>query len=245
VIFQNIMFLVGSQQFLIENKIIDFGEYEQKIHLLQEEGKTVVFCAVDGKVQLILAISDKIKDEAFVVIDYFKRKNKNVVMLTGDNKKTAQYVANKLKITEIFAELNPHQKKDKIEELKKQTGKKVAMVGDGVNDSLSLVSSDLGIAIGAGTDVVMECASMVLMRNDLRDLVSAFDISKVTFRRIKINLTWAFVFNVVAIPLAAGAFYPGLGILLPPWAAGAAMVVSSVFVAVSSLLLRYHTPPRL
>lgn len=165
-----------------------------------------------------------------------------VHMLTGDNWRTAQAIGERLGISHVKAELLPGEKADVVRKLQ-ATGKVVAMVGDGINDSPALAAADLGVAIGSGTDVAVEAANYVLMRNDLEDVLAALDLSRSTFRRIKLNYAWAMGYNIVMIPVAAGVLYPATHIAMPPWLAGAAMVLSSVSVVCSSLLLQNYQRP--
>jgi len=160
-------------------------------------------------------------------------------MLTGDNEKTAQAIANQCGIQHVFANVLPSEKADKVQSLQTK-GLKVAMVGDGINDAPALAQADIGIAMGAGTDIAMESADMVLIKDDLRDVVSAIDISGFTMRKIKQNLFWAFVYNALGIPVAAGILYPVSGFLLNPMLAGAAMAFSSVSVLGNTLLMNKY-----
>ena len=165
--------------------------------------------------------------------------NKEIYMITGDNERTGKAIGKQLGINNILANVLPHEKEDKIRELQSK-GKIVGAVGDGVNDAPMLARADLGIAIGSGTDVALETGSIVLVKNDLRDVVNSIKLSKYTLRKIKQNLFWAFIYNVVGIPVAAGALYPFGGFLLNPIIAGAAMAFSSVSVVSNSLLMRRY-----
>ena len=165
-----------------------------------------------------------------------------VHMLTGDNWRTARALGGRLGISNIEAEVLPAGKADVVRQLQ-QCGKVVAMVGDGINDSPALAAADLGVAIGSGTDVAVEAAGYVLMRSDLEDVLAALDLSRKTFRRIRLNFVWAMGYNVIMIPVAAGVLYPATQIAMPPWLAGAAMAMSSVSVVCSSLLLQYYKRP--
>jgi Cu+-exporting ATPase len=184
---------------------------------------------------------DTIKPTSYDAIQRFKALSIDVVMLTGDNKRTAEAVKNKLGIDRVVAEVMPQDKEKEIRKLQ-QEGKKVAMVGDGINDAPALIRADVGIAIGAGTDIAIESADFVLIKNDLLDAVTALQLSKSAFKNIKQNLFWAFFYNILGIPIAAGVFYPFFGLTLDPMFAAAAMSLSSIFVVSNALRLRYFRP---
>jgi len=230
--------MIGNRSWMEDNRINVPFEADDFICGVEEEGETCVLVGVDGKFVGCIAIADTLKPEASAVVEKLKRMKIDVCMVTGDNRRTAHAIASKVGITHVFAEVLPAKKAEKVKELQR-SNKKVAMVGDGINDSPALAQADLGIAVGAGTDVAIETADVVLMKNDLRDVVAALHLSKATFRRIRINLCWAFLYNMVALPLAAGVFYPLMKAPVPPAAAGAAMALSSVSVVSSSLLLRF------
>ncbi|MGF3522787.1 MAG: HAD-IC family P-type ATPase, partial [Candidatus Bathyarchaeia archaeon] len=198
--------------------------------VLEEQGKTVMILAVDGKVAGAIAVMDTPKDNATEAIEQLKSMNLEVVMLTGDNEKTARAVAKQLGITKVIANVLPWQKVDAIKKLQSE-GKVVAMVGDGVNDAPALAQADVGIAIGSGTDIAKEAGGIVLIKDDLRDVALGIELSKRTMRKINTNLFWAFAYNVVMIPIAAA------GLLNPMYAAGA-MAVSSLTVVSNSALLK-------
>ncbi len=216
---------------------------EDMMSLWEKQGKTAVLVALNSTLVGCFALSDRIKQEAAPVIEYLRNKLKlEIWMVTGDNTAVAHAVAGEIGISNVIAEAVP---KDKVARVKRlQTaGHVVAMVGDGINDSPALAQADLGIAIGTGTDVAVEAAGVVLMRDSLEGVVTAFDLARATYSRIKLNFLWALGFNATGIPVAAGVLVPA-GILLPPWAAGMAMALSSVSVVCSSLLLNRYSPPK-
>jgi Cu2+-exporting ATPase/Cu+-exporting ATPase len=207
------------------------------IHKLQMEGKTVVVIKSDQKVLGMIAISDTVKEHASATIKSLHKLDIKVIMLTGDNKQTAQYIAREVGIDSVIAEVLPQDKANKIKELQNE-GKKVGMVGDGINDAPALTQADIGIAMATGTDVAIESADVVLLKGDLQKISQAITLSRSTVRTIKQNLFWAFIYNLVGIPLAAGLLYPIFGILLNPVFAGIAMAGSSVSVVLNSLRLK-------
>lgn len=211
---------------------------EEQLSILTKQGKTPILFATEKQLLAVIAISDKIKDETAGALKKLHRLGVKVVMLTGDNKNTAQYIANQVGIDMIFAEVLPQQKADKVRELQDQ-GLIVGMAGDGVNDAPALAQSDVGIAMGTGTDVAIESADITLLGGDITKVPHAISLSKKTMTTIKQNLFWAFIYNIVGIPLAAGLFYPIWGILLNPALAGLAMAMSSVSVVANSLRLRF------
>ncbi|RZC78417.1 hypothetical protein C5167_003826 [Papaver somniferum] len=206
-------------------------------------GHTAVLVAVDGHVMGVIAISDPVKPEASRVVSILKRMGLKTLMVTGDSQLTANVVAKEVGIDFVMAEAKPEEKAQKIRELQRE-GLTVVMVGDGINDSPALAVADVGMAIGAGSDIAIEVANIVLMRSNLEDVVTAIDLSTKSFNRIRLNYVWALAYNVMAIPIAAGALYPFVRFRLPPWVAGAAMGASSVSVVCSSLFLKYYKRPR-
>ncbi|EHL18127.1 heavy metal translocating P-type ATPase [Peptoanaerobacter stomatis] len=228
--------IAGNIQFMNENNI-DTDFFTKYSAQLQEQGKTPVFFAIDNKPASIIAIADIIKNTSKSAIDELKSLNIKTVMLTGDNKKTANYIAENLGIDECYSEVMPNQKDEIITNLKNQ-GKTVGMVGDGINDSPALARADVGIAVGAGTDIAIESADVVLMKSDLQDVVTAIKLSKQTLKNIKENLFWAFFYNILCIPLAMGIFYPAFKLSLNPMIGSLAMSFSSVFVVSNALRLR-------
>lgn len=228
---------IGTTNFLQDSGVEISVQLRAQIEQLQSEGKTVVYLAKNTTHVGVIALADVIKPEAVSAIQSLQHAGIDVVMMTGDNEETAKYIAAQAGITKIFAQVRPEHKAEKVQELQKQ-GKVVAMVGDGINDAPALAQADLGIAMSTGTDVAIESADITLLHGDIRKVYSALQLSKRTIRIIKQNLFWAFFYNVVGIPLAAGAFYPFFGIMLDPAFAGMAMALSSVSVLTNSLRLR-------
>ncbi len=221
----------------------DFGikikDYEKDLEELESQGKTAMFIALDKKVIGIIAVADQIKESSKDAVRILQRLGKEVYIITGDNERTAKAIASQLGIRNILANVMPNEKSEKVKELQRR-GKIVAFVGDGINDAPALAQANLGIAIGSGTDIALETGSIVLVKNDIRDVVKAIKLSKFTLRKIKQNLFWAFIYNVVGIPLAAGVLYPFFGYLLDPMFAAGAMAFSSVSVVSNSLLMRRY-----
>jgi Cu2+-exporting ATPase len=228
--------LVGNLKLMDESGVDVFG-LEERATALAERGKTPMFVAVDGEPSGLVAVADTIKPSARDTLQRFKEMGIEAVMITGDNKRTAEAVARELGIERVFAEVLPADKARYVEQLQRE-GKNVAMVGDGVNDAPALAQADIGIAIGAGTDVAIETAKVVLMKSDPLDVTRAVVLSKATVRKMKQNLVWASVYNVLAIPVAAGVLYPAYGIMLRPEWSALLMSVSSIIVAVNAVLLK-------
>jgi Cu+-exporting ATPase len=222
---------------LMADRGVDFGPLVPRAKALLEEGKTVVFAAVDGRPAGLLAVADPLKPGSAEAVVALKALGLKIVMLTGDHRKTAEAVGRKAGIDEVIPEVLPEDKVRAIRRLQ-EAGRKVAMVGDGINDAPALAQADIGIAIGTGTDVAMEASDITLIRGDLREVASAIDLSRKTIRVIRQNLFWAFFYNVVGIPVAAGALFPFFRVLLDPIIAAAAMAFSSVSVVSNSLRLR-------
>ncbi|WP_270446730.1 heavy metal translocating P-type ATPase [Fusobacterium varium] len=210
---------------------------EKELDELASQGKTPMYMAIDGKFLGIIAVADVMKKEAVDTIKELKTRGYKIGMITGDNKITAEAIGKQVGIDMVFAEVTPEDKYLKVKELQNE-GYNVAMVGDGINDSPALVQADVGIAIGGGTDIAMESADIVLMKRDLRDVLTAMDLSNATIRNIKQNLFWAFIYNTLGIPIAAGLLYPFTGHLLNPMIAGGAMAMSSVSVVTNALRLK-------
>ena len=216
---------------------VGFGRFENNAEKMQEEGATVMFIAIDAKPAGIIGVADPIKETTIGALTELKNTGLNIVMLTGDNEKTAMAVATKLGIENVKADVLPDQKYDIIKKLKDE-GRIVAMAGDGINDAPALVQADVGIAMGTGTDVAMESADMTLIKGDLFGIVRGRQLSKATMKNIRQNLFWAFAYNSLGVPLAAGILYPFFGLLLSPMIAAAAMSLSSVTVIGNALRLR-------
>jgi len=195
--------------------------------------------AFNKKIIGMIAVADTPKEYAAEAVEKLHKMGKDVVMLTGDNERTAKAIASQLGIDSVIAGVLPHEKSGKIKSLQKK-GKVVAMIGDGINDAPALAAADIGIAIGSGTDVALETGSIVLIKNDVRDVITAIDLSAYTVRKIKQNLFWAFAYNAALIPIAAGALFPSTGLLLNPMIAGGAMALSSVSVVSNSLLMKRY-----
>lgn len=234
------VYLAGNLAFMQENEI-DLGEFEHSADRLAEQGKTPMYFANTKEVLGIIAVADVVKPTSKQAIHDLAKLGIDVVMLTGDNKRTAEAIRRELDIKTVIAEVLPDDKEREVRTLQER-GKIVAMVGDGVNDAPALARADVGVAIGAGTDVAIESADIVLMKNDLRDVATAIKLSKATLRNIKQNLFWAFFYNALGIPLAAGLLFPFFGWKLNPMYAAAAMSLSSIFVVSNALRLRRFNP---
>ena len=228
--------LVGTER-LMQERQISTKPIQVDIQRLLEAGKTLMIGAVDGKIAGVIAASDELKPTAPRAVAAMKELGLEVVMITGDNQKTADKVAKQLGIVRYFAEVLPEDKSNYVKKLQAE-GKFTAMVGDGVNDAPALAQADIGIAIGAGTDVAIATAKIVLMKSDPADIIRAIRLSKATIRKMKQNLGWASVYNIAAIPIAAGVLYPAYGIYLRPEISALLMSVSSIFVAVNAVMLK-------
>jgi Cu+-exporting ATPase len=228
--------LLGNKDFM-NDESVSIGELSQKAEQLSGEGKTPMYVAVDGTAAGIIGVADTLKDNSVSAINALGKIGVETVMITGDNKRTAEAIAKQVGIDRVFAEVLPEDKANEVKKL--QTGNKVvAMVGDGINDAPALAQADVGIAIGTGTDVAMEASDITLIRGDLRGVVASIALSRATIRNIKQNLFWAFAYNTILIPVAAGILFPFFGILLNPMFAAAAMGMSSVTVVTNALRLR-------
>jgi Cu+-exporting ATPase len=227
---------LGNQGLLAESGV-DLGAWAEKAGEWRERGATVVFLAVDKQLAYLFGVEDPIKESSGEAIRRLHEEGLRIVMLTGDNRVTAEAVARRLGIDEVIAEVLPEQKSEVIERLQGE-GRLVAMAGDGINDAPALARADVGIAMGTGTDVAMESADVTLIQGDLRGVVRAINLSRATMRNIRQNLFFAFVYNALGVPVAAGALYPFTGLLLNPMIASAAMTFSSVSVIANALRLR-------
>jgi Cu+-exporting ATPase len=228
--------VVGTANLLGEMQI-DTGAFTARAEELRADGQTVIFVAVDGRAMGILGIADPIKPSTAGAIKFLREDGVRVAMLTGDSRTTAESVARKLGIDEVEAEVLPGGKAEVIKRLERE-GRIVAMAGDGINDAPALAQAQVGIAMGTGTDVAMESAGITLVRGDLGGIVRARRLSRATMRNIRQNLFFAFVYNSVGVPVAAGVLYPFFGLLLSPMIASAAMTFSSVSVITNALRLR-------
>ena len=228
--------LLGNRT-LMDARGVDVSALVPRAQAFAAEGKTVVYLALGGRALGLLAAADRLKPDAGDVVAALKRRGLAVVMLTGDTRPTAEAIARQAGIDRVLAEVLPEDKANEIARLQGEGGR-VAMVGDGINDAPALARADVGIAMGSGTDVAIEAADVTLLRGDLHGVVAAIDLSRRTIRIIKENLAWAFGYNVVLIPVAAGVLYPFGGVLLSPILAGAAMAFSSVSVVTNSLRLK-------
>jgi Cu+-exporting ATPase len=233
--------LVGNRR-LLERGGVPFEAFERAAARLSDEGKTPMFVAVEGRPAGVVAVADTLKEDSIEAVRALRRLGIEVVMLTGDNERTARAVARAAGITRVLAEVLPEEKAREVERLQAEGGGLVGMVGDGINDAPALARADVGFAIGTGTDVAIEAADVTLVGGSLRGVVTAVEVSRATLRNIRQNLFGAFVYNVLGIPVAAGALYPVTGLLLSPIIAGAAMAASSITVVTNANRLRFFEP---
>lgn len=229
--------IIFGNRKLMEKEKVDFSLARSLLAKLEEEGKTVMTLGIDGKLAGLIAVADTIKDSSIEGVKALEKRSIEVIMITGDNLRTAKAIASKLGIKRVLAEVLPDQKEAQVRKIQAE-GKVVAMVGDGINDAPALAASDIGIAMGSGTDVAIEAAGITLINKDLRSVAGAIELSKKTMKTIKLNLFWAFGYNIILIPVAMGVLYPFFGILLSPIFASVAMATSSISVVGNSLLLK-------
>ena len=220
---------------------LDIGAFDAKMKALEEEGKTAMLLAVDTQLAGLIAVADTLKEHSADAVKTLQQMGLEVIMITGDNQRTANAIAKQLGVNGVFSEVLPSEKSTEIKRLQSE-GKVVAMVGDGINDAPALAQANIGIAVGSGTDVAIETGDIVLIKNDLRDVVVAIQLSRATMKKIRQNLFWAFFYNIILVPLAAGAFYPIIHVLFNPVYAAAAMASSSVTVVTNASLLRRFKP---
>ena len=241
---KNKQVMIGNEKLINENNI-SLENFKNKYNELQQQGITTVLISIENQIRGIIGISDKIKDQAPYALDKLREKGLEIYMITGDNKQTALSIGKDLKIDEnhILAEVLPNEKAITIQKLQESDDHKVVgMVGDGINDAPALAQADVGIAIGSGTDVAIETADIILMRGDLRNVVSAINLSKKTYKKMITNLFWAFIYNLIGIPIAAGILYYVTGFFLPPYIAAVFMATSSVSVVTNALFLKRYEP---
>ena len=239
-VWQGKRILLGNRK-LMKEQMIPIEETLAKAEALENEGKTAMFVAADGKLMGIIAVADTLKDYSVEAVEQLHRLGLEVLMITGDNRRTAEAIGRKVKIDRVLAEVLPQDKAEKVKELQAE-GKKVAMVGDGINDAPALAQANVGIAIGSGTDVAKETGNVVLIKDDLRDVIVAIEVAKATMRKVKQNLFWAFSYNVASIPIGAGFLYPFFKLVVSPELAALLMAVSSLSVTLNTLLLKRFTP---
>ena len=232
--------LLGNRK-LMEKNSIDIGQLEEKMKALEEDGKTAMLVAVDGKAAGLIAVADTLMEYSVEAVKALQKMGLEVIMITGDNERTAKAIARQVGVNRVLAEVLPGDKASEIKRLQDED-KIVAMVGDGINDAPALAQANIGIAVGSGTDVAMETGDIVLVKDDLRDVVISIQLSRATMTKIKQGLFWAFAYNIALIPVAAGILYPFMSVLLDPVFAAAAMATSSVSVVTNASLLKRFKP---
>ncbi|MFA5070606.1 MAG: heavy metal translocating P-type ATPase [Patescibacteria group bacterium] len=228
--------ILGTRKLMLDNEI-DFSLVEDKLAALENQGQTAMILAHDSEIIGLIGVADTLKENSKDAVDLLHKMNKEVMIITGDNKRVGRAIAEKVGIDKVLAEVLPQDKSAEIKKLQ-AGGKIVAMVGDGINDAPALAQADLGLALGSGTDVAMETGDIILIKDDLRQVIKAMDLSNYTLKKIKQNLFWAFIYNIFTIPIAAGVLYPLTGWLLNPAFAAAAMAFSSVSVVLNALLMK-------
>ena len=232
--------LLGNRK-LMQARGVGFAALRAQAEVLEADGKTVMFVALDKKPAGLIAVADTLKEYSIEAIQRLHKLGMEVVMITGDNRRTAEAIARKVGIDHVLAEVLPQDKAEEVKKLQAQ-GKKVAMVGDGVNDAPALAQAEVGMAIGSGTDVAKETGDVILIKDDIRDVVVALEVARATMNKVKQNLFWAFVYNALGIPLGAGLFYPLIALIISPELAGLLMAVSSITVTLNTLLLKGFRP---
>lgn len=232
--------LFGTRKLMTNNQI-NPAVAEEKLVVLENQGQTAMILSFDGEIIGLIAVADTLKEYSKEAVEILHKMGKKVAIITGDNQRVGQAIAKQVGVDRVLAEVLPQEKSAEIKKLQSE-GNIVAMVGDGINDAPALAQADLGIVLGSGTDVAMETGEMVLIKDDLRDVITAIDLSKYTLNKIKQNLFWAFFYNIVGIPVAAGILYPFTGWLLNPAVAAAAMAFSSVSVVSNALLMKRYKP---
>jgi Cu+-exporting ATPase len=237
---EGIEILLGNRK-LMKERGVDFATLIPQAEALEADGKTVMFVALDGEPAGLIAVADTLKEYSAEAIKRLHKLGIEVAMITGDNRRTAEAIARQVGIDRVLAEVLPQDKAEEVRKLQAQ-GKKVAMVGDGVNDAPALAQADVGLAIGSGTDVAKETGDVILIKDDIRDVVVALEVAKATMRKVKQNLFWAFVYNTLGIPLGAGLFYPFITLVISPELAGLLMAISSITVTLNTLLLKGFKP---
>ncbi len=232
--------LLGNRK-LMKERSIDLARQMPVAEALEAEGKTVMFVAVDGEPAGLIAVADTLKENTVEAIQRLHKLGMETAMITGDNRRTAEAIARQVGIDRVLAEVLPQDKAEEVKKLQAQ-GKKVAMVGDGVNDAPALAQAEVGMAIGSGTDVAKETGDVILIKDDIRDVIMALEVARATMRKVKQNLFWAFVYNTLGIPLGAGLLYPFASLIISPELAGLMMAVSSISVTLNTLLLKGFKP---
>jgi Cu+-exporting ATPase len=237
------LIVVGNLK-LLEDEGVEIGELADHTAMLEDQGKTLVFAAIDGKPLALIGIADELKESAAPVVTHLKGHAIDVWMITGDREKTARAVAKRIGVENVLSQVLPGDKASKVKELQER-GRTIAFVGDGINDSPALAQADVGIALGSGTEVSVEAGDIVLVRDDLRDVVAAMQLGKQTVSKIRQGFFWALIYNIILLPIAAGVLYPFTGLALRPEFAGLAMALSSVSVVTNALSLNRFKPDQI